>query len=155
MEDLLASLEASSLPQALRFSRWAYAAVNTAHIACIAVLFGSVVALDLRLMGFWRSIDRGPFVTALSTIAATGLCAAIFTGAFLSSTRATEYAVLPVFRVKIGLILIGVLHAVWLHHKFGRALERADAQHARTAGIISLLIWLAALICGRMIAFSG
>ena len=57
MNDLLASLEASTLGDAMRGAGvWAYALVNLAHIVGVATLFGSVLLLDLRLLGVWSSV---------------------------------------------------------------------------------------------------
>ena len=65
MEALFAALEGTALAQTLRGSRWVYAAVNTAHIFAIALLIGSVVPLNLRLLGVWRGISREAVVLAL------------------------------------------------------------------------------------------
>jgi len=35
---------------------WAYGIVNLTHILGVSSLFGAVLVLDLRLLGFWRSI---------------------------------------------------------------------------------------------------
>ena len=40
---------------ALRASRWVYPLVNTAHITGLAVLFGAILPLDLRLLGLCRA----------------------------------------------------------------------------------------------------
>ena len=52
MHDLLSWAEASALGHLMRESgAWTYAVVNLAHILGIATLFGSVLVLDLRLLG--------------------------------------------------------------------------------------------------------
>ena len=53
----LGVLEASQLGWAMRESPWLYPAVEIAHIAGSALLFGSIVVLDLRLLGLSRSIS--------------------------------------------------------------------------------------------------
>ena len=35
---------------------WTYGVVNLAHILGIAMLFGAIVVLDLRLLGVWRAV---------------------------------------------------------------------------------------------------
>ena len=45
MEETLAAIQASGLGQAIRFSQWRYAAVNTAHILGVALLVGAIVTL--------------------------------------------------------------------------------------------------------------
>ena len=62
---MLAWLEGSALGYAIRNSGvWTYSLLNLTHILGIASLFGSVLALDLRLLGAWRSVPVGETVTA-------------------------------------------------------------------------------------------
>ena len=91
MEALFAALEGTALAQTLRNSRWGYAALNTAHIFAIALLIGSVVPLNLRLLGVWRGISREAVVRVLAPVAASGLILALLTGPLLFSVRALEY----------------------------------------------------------------
>ena len=46
MEALLAGLEATTVAQTLRTSRWLYAATNAAHIFGIALLVGAIVPAE-------------------------------------------------------------------------------------------------------------
>ena len=151
MEAVLDALVASAPAQWLRFSRWGYAAVNTAHVFGIALLVGAILPLDLRLLGAWRSVALGPLARVLVPVAATGLLLAIATGAFLFITRADEYAALNLFLAKLALIATGAVHALSLH--LGPALRNASRARLRTAGATSLAIWLAVLVCGRLLAF--
>ena len=151
MDAVLDALVASAPAQWLRFSRWGYAAVNTTHVLGIALLVGAILPLDLRLIGLWRSVALEPLARVLVPVAATGLVFAITTGAFLFITRANEYAAIDLFLVKAALIGAGVVHALSLH--LGSGLHNASEARLRTAGAASLSIWLAALLCGRLLAF--
>jgi hypothetical protein len=151
VEAVLDALVASPPAQWLRFSRWGYAAVNTTHVIGIALLVGGILPLDLRLLGAWRSVALEPLARVLVPVAATGLLLAMATGAFLFITRAPEYAAIDLFLLKLALIAMGGLHALILH--FGPGLENASRARLRTAGAVSLSIWLAALVCGRLLAF--
>jgi hypothetical protein len=151
VDAVLDALVASAPAQWLRFSRWGYAAVNTTHVFGIALLVGAILPLDLRLIGLWRSVALEPLARVLVPVAATGLVLAITTGAFLFITRASEYAAIDLFLVKAALIGAGVVHALSLH--LGSGLQNASEARLRTAGAASLSIWLAALLCGRLLAF--
>jgi hypothetical protein len=153
VEPLLAAIQASDLATALRFSRWGYAAVNTAHVLGIALLVGAVVPLDLRLLGVWPRVERRMLVSVLTPVAALGLALAIGAGALLFSIRAVEYASLGLVRLKLLLILLGATSALLVHAAFGRLLESARPFVLRLAAVISLTCWIGALICGRLIAF--
>ena len=153
MEEIFATIQTTPVAQYLRTSRWAYAAVNTAHVFGIALLVGAILPLNLRLLGFWRGVPRVALVRVLVPVAAAGLLLAIVAGALLFSVRAEEYAVLGVLRLKLALIALGILGALALHRAYG--LELAEASDARVAAhaILSTVCWLGALACGRLIAF--
>jgi hypothetical protein len=153
VDAVLDALVASAPAQWLRFSRWGYAGVNTAHILGIALLVGAILPLDLRLLGLWRRVPLEPLERVLVPVAATGLLLAMTTGAFLFSTRAPEYAALDLFFAKLALIATGVFHALSL--RLGAGLQGASPARRRAAGATSLSIWLAALVCGRLLAFVG
>jgi hypothetical protein len=151
VEAVLDALVASAPAQWLRFSRWGYATVNTTHVFGIALLVGAILPLDLRLLGVWRSVPLEPLARVLVPVAATGLLLAATTGAFLFITRAPEYAALDLFLVKVALIAAGAVHALSLH--LGSRLQNALPARLRAAGAASLSLWLAALVCGRLLAF--
>ena len=155
MESLFAALEATGLAQTLRHSRWLYAGVNAAHIFAIALLIGSVVPLNLRLMGAWRGISRETVVRVLAPVAASGLALALLTGPLLFAVRAREYSGIGVLQIKLALVAVGVLSALALCRSHGFLL--GDAPRARLAAhaILSTVCWLGALVCGRLIAFAG
>ena len=101
MHDLLSLAEASALGHLMRESgAWTYPVVNLAHILGIATLFGSVLVLDLRLLGFWRHIPLAAICDTAAPVAAFGFGLALVTGAGLLSTNATEYAGNPFLAVK-------------------------------------------------------
>lgn len=154
MEAWLAALEASGPAQYFRFSRLPYAALNGAHVLGIALLVGSATPLAMRLLGFWRDIPAATFRRVLSPIAATGLSLAVVTGTLLFSVRAGEYAGLGVFQAKMLLVLAGLASAAIAHarHVFRPGTPRTwMAIH----GAISMIAWIGALACGRMIAFAA
>jgi len=151
VEDLFAGIEALPVARWLRFSRWGYAAVSTGHVAGIALLIGAIVALDLRLLGVRRELAVASLARLLVPVAASGLFLAIVTGALMFATRAGEYAGLAVFAAKMALVTAGTGHALAVH--LGPGLARLSPPAQRRTGAISLLVWLAALVCGRSIAF--
>jgi len=151
LDAVLEALGGSGVAQWLRFSRWSYAAVNTTHVLGIALLVGAILPLDLRLLGVWRAVPLEALARTLVPVAAIGLLLAMTTGGLLFVTRATEYAALDLFLVKLALIAAGAVHALSLH--LGSGLVSASRTQRRVAGATSLSIWLAALVCGRLLAF--
>jgi len=76
-------------------------------------------------------------------VAVSGLVLALLAGGMLFTTDARKYAAMPLFQIKLALISLGVLNAVYL------ARNRATTW----AALISLAAWTGALICGRFIGY--
>lgn len=155
VEDFLAALESTSVAQYLRYSRWGYAAVNTAHIFGIALLVGAIMPLNLRLLGLWRSVPRQTLVRVLVPVAASGLCIAVIAGMLLFSVRAREYATIELLQIKLAFVAVGAAAALVLHRSHGILLEDASQRRLFGHALISTTCWLGALVCGRLIAFAG
>ena len=143
MEHLFADLEQSALGDAMRTWRWLYPIVNTAHIAGIALLFGAIISLDLRYLGLWKSVGTDGLARVLVPVAMCGFVLAVLAGGMLFTTDARKYATMPLFQIKMALISLGVLNAMFL------ARNRATTW----AALISLATWTGALICGRFIGY--
>ena len=74
MLDWLAWYESSALADFVRDSSpYTYGIVNLSHVFGIALLFGAITVLDLRLLGFWKSSPIGALAKPVVPIAATGL----------------------------------------------------------------------------------
>jgi hypothetical protein len=154
----LTALEGVPLVAGLRNARWTYAAVNASHIVGIALLFGAIVPLDLRLIGFWRAVPIRTLARSLVPVAMAGLLLAVAAGSLLFSVRATEYAAKPVFQIKLVLILCAVANALLLRRAVAWETARHDTgasppARLRVAGALSIMLWLGVIASGRSIAF--
>src|SRR5262245_8730280 len=91
---------------------WTYAIVNVAHILGVSVLLGSVLVLDLRLLGAWsRRVRIAELSGAVTSVAMPAFLLAIVTGAALLATKATAYVDNPFLLIKFPAIALGVLNA--------------------------------------------
>lgn len=161
MYDLLAWIEATALAGALRGSGiWTYGLLNLAHILGISMLFGSVLLLDLRLLGAWRSIALRSIMLPTVPLAAGGFVLAVVSGVFMISFNATEYHGNPFLYIKLPMIVLGLLNVAvvqrlpaWRRAAAGEVPTTAERRTLALAGGASLAIWLTVLTCGRMIGY--
>jgi hypothetical protein len=160
LEALLVWLEGSGLGQLMRTSGvWAYGVVNLVHIFGIATLFGSVLALDLRLLGLWRRVPLVLLERPTLTLAACGFAVAATSGIALISTNGSEYIgnpFLPIKFLAIGLGLVNIVAAQFLPAWRTRAAEPHGPRQRfalRVVGGTSLVCWLGAVAAGRMIGY--
>ena len=153
LAEFAASVEAIEAVRALKFSRWGYSLANTAHVLGIALLVGAILPLDLRLLGFWRSVDRTALARVLVPMAALGLLLAVSAGLVLFSVRAQHYVKVDLLYWKLCFIAAGAGLAILFHARAGLWVERAGPGQAALHGAASLCCWLGALVAGRMIAY--
>lgn len=160
VSEFMGWLEESFLGHLMRDTGlWTYAVVNLAHILGVSVLFGSILILDLRLLGAWRRIPLISLSKPVVSVAAAGFAVAAVTGAGLLATKATEYIGNPFLYAKfpaiaLGLVNILIVHrsAAWKAHSSRELSEPEIAGLARMGGM-SLACWLTAITAGRMIAY--
>jgi hypothetical protein len=160
MSALLAWLEGSALGHAVRGAGiWAYGVANLIHILGVATLFGSVLILDLRLLGLWRRAPLAAIAAPTVPLAGLGFVVAVASGACLIVTNASEYAGNPFLLIKFPAIALGLANAAvltfvpaWRDRGTREATPRERRQLAGFGGI-SLACWLTAIAAGRLIGY--
>ncbi|MEC9369040.1 MAG: hypothetical protein VX871_10165 [Pseudomonadota bacterium] len=152
LDPFLTTLEQLPLAAALRGSTWLYPLVNATHIIGISLLFGSIVPLDLRLAGFWPSIDLIALRRVLLPVAIFGVVLAAGSGVLLFLPKAADYAGSFWFLAKISLVAAGLANALLLR----RSAEwqgKGEGSWPRIAGVASLLLWTGAIVAGRLVGY--
>lgn len=160
LRDVLAWIESSALGIFMRQSGpWTYGIVNLIHLLGVATLFGSILLLDLHLIGVWRRAPLGGLSRAVVPVGQTGFLIAAVSGVFLLSSNATEYTDNPFFLIKFPAIALGLVN-VWLIERTSgwrarreREPSAGEARRMAVLGGISLASWLTAISAGRMIGY--
>ena len=160
VSEFLAWLEASALGVLMRESGvWTYGIVNLGHILGISSLFGSVLILDLHLLGLWRRVPLAALSRATVPVAQGGFALAAVSGIGMLSANATEYIDNPFLAVKFPAIGFGLIN-VWVLSRLPawRSREQREPsvrehRHLAIAGGVSLCCWLTAIGAGRMIGY--
>ena len=153
-------MQASALGHFMRESGpWTYAIVNLAHVLGISTLFGSILVLDLRLIGLGRRVPLLALSSAVVPVAIAGFGIAATTGIGLLATKTTEYVGNPFLLIKFPAIALGLINAAmirrteaWKAHR-RRDLTPAEQRVLTIMGALSLVCWLTAVTAGRMIAY--
>jgi hypothetical protein len=160
VSDLLVWLEGSALGHAMRNAGvWSYGIVNLIHILGVSSLFGAVLVLDLRLIGFWRTLPLGAIARPTMPIAATGFIVAATSGLCLISTNGSEYIGNPFLLIKFPAILLGLVNVGILSRlpawkaRHTRTLTTTEQRQLSVFGAVSLLSWLTAIGAGRLIGY--
>ncbi len=155
----MGAIEASALGQAMRQWLWLYPAVETAHIAGIAVLVGSIAVLDLRLLGLSRALPVRRLAAHVLPWSAGSFALIVPSGLAMFIAHAGDFIANPVFALKVCLILAAGVNAAVFHAGVFRGAARWDVDAmpplaARLAAGLSLLLWLSVIACGRLLAYT-
>lgn len=158
MDALAAALQDSALSQLLRSSIWFYPLVNIGHVVGIALLFGAIVPLDLRLMGIFKRAPLEHLANTLVPVAVTGLVMALFTGSLLFATRPLDYVGEPLFGSKMGLLSVAVVNALVLRYSQGwRSTGVGSGEPPlprwRLHALLSVVLWLGVITAGRLVGY--
>jgi hypothetical protein len=158
LTEFASALQSTGLATALRQSFWVYPLVNAGHIVGLALLFGAIVPLDLRLLGFWPRVPLAAMSRILLPVTLAGLALAVPTGVLLFSVRATEYIATPLLWIKFSLIACAIANALLLRLSLAWAVfEHSDLAgtmpRLQLAGALSVGLWLGAIVAGRMIGY--
>ena len=151
-------LETSGVAVAMRHGLWLYPIVEIVHIVGFVVLVGAAVMFDLRLLGLARQLPAADLARFLLPWARTSLLLVLPSGLLLFTAHATEWAASPVFRLKLLLLAAAALNAAlfqWGPFTSVAAWNRGSPAPvaARGAAVVSLLLWLGVLSCGRLLAY--
>jgi hypothetical protein len=156
------AIEASSLGVAMRQWLWLYPSVEIVHITGIGLLFGSIAVLDLRLLGFSRTLSVKQLARHVLPWTAASFVLIVPSGLMMFTAHASDFIQSGVFVLKMGLILAAGLNAALFHAITYRTADVWDAEEmrklppppsARLAGALSLALWISVIACGRLLAY--
>jgi hypothetical protein len=133
-------------------SVWAQPTVLTLHTTGLAVVVGACWVLDLRLLGFIRSVPVTSFQWVFRAVT-LGLIVNVITGVLLFAARATTWGTAIPFMVKMALVIASAatvmpIRACVLHNGPGDV-----SGNARLLAITSIVAWTATVTAGRLLAY--
>jgi len=161
MEDapaLFIAIEQSDLAASIRQSSWAYPLANIGHIVSLVVFAGAVSVMDLRLAGAFGATAPGPLIARARTVAIIAFVGLLLSGLTLFAAEASHIILNPVFQIKLALIALGLINVAVYEFALKARIASIPAgkvmpSAVRTAGIMSLTIWIVVAALGRTIAY--
>lgn len=156
MMDLFTWLEGSALSTWVREAPtiWAFATIITLHTFGMGVLVGASAVVDLRLLGIGRTIPLAP-LRSLFPVMWAGFWLNLVTGSVLFAADASSRGTQWLFFVKLSFVAVGVTTMVLIkRHLYGGNAEPAVATGAmKRLAAVSLLVWVVAVVTGRLLAY--
>jgi hypothetical protein len=140
---------------------WIIPLVQTIHILAIAIVLSSVAMLDLRLLGLaGKRVTISGMAERFLPWIWGALAVLALTGAILITGEPDRSLLNPAFQIKMALVVSAIVITLIFQRTVRRNaafwdLSPARRRSARLTALISLAIWLAIAICGRLIAYVG
>ena len=127
------------------------------HFIGLSLLLGALLVIDLRMIGFFRSIDIRA-THALLPWVFVGFALNLVTGILFIFGDPLRYAVHAGFRLKMALILIAGVNALWYAWKIHPKMQNWGADEvppalAKVVASLSLVVWTGVLLLGRLIPY--
>ena len=147
-------LEMTTIGRIIRESLWLFPAIEAVHLLGLAVIGGSILVVDMRLLGAGitrlstsqvLANARPWFLGALATMLATGI------PLFLSEAIKCYYN--TSFWVKMVALVVGIAFTFGVRNRVASR-DDAPAWLAKMVGAASLAVWFTVAAAGRWIGFS-
>ena len=162
--ELLAAIEAWPISAAMRGelpgTEWLFPIIETLHVMALTIVVGSIAMMDLRLLGV---ASRDSAVSRLSNEVLpwtwTAWAVAAVFGTLMFMAKAATYAGNLQFRLKFVCMGLAALNMLIFHFGAYRQVVRWDAASSRPwpakiFAVVSTLLWLAIIVCGRFIGYT-
>lgn len=141
------ALEGLWLAQAMKHSSWLYPTVETMHIWGVGMLFGSVVIMDLRVLGFGHKLSLWDLSRLGVFVAFIGFGLAVLTGSLMFIAQASELIGSRLFILKMCLIFLLLGNAMILR------MRTITNGASKAQALLSLIGWAIVIGMGRWLAY--
>jgi hypothetical protein len=160
IRELCAWIAATRVGTGILESVYLFPIVEGFHLLGIALSVGVLCWLDFRLIGIAFTDQPVSRVwKQVMPIAAVGFSLMFLTGGLLFWAEAVTAYNSVHFWIKLGLILLAGVNALYFEKVTHRGIAEWDSSpvpplKARLAGFVSLILWTAIIITGRTMAYS-
>lgn len=160
LQDLISYFENSGLADNIRENDVLFPLIESVHVVAICLVVGSILVVDLRLLGLasvHRSVSR--VTSGILPLTWSAFAIAVTSGFLLFISNATKYLGNGYFVAKIFLICAAGLNMAIFHGISAKDLPQWEKEKwlplpARLAGGLSILLWVSVVTCGRWIGFT-
>ena len=147
-------LEQSFIGETIMNSIWMFPVIEAFHLIGLAILGGSILVGDLRLLGLLLSTKPINYVISQTTlILKIGLIILVSTGIPLFLSEAIKCYYSRAFWIKMSALLIGLVFLFFIRNPMGLSAIDGNTK-LKLIGFMSISIWAIVAGSGRWIGFS-
>lgn len=138
---------------------WIVPLSQSFHILALSTLFGSVLMINLRLLGIGSGRSISQLVNTLIPWVWTALGVLLFTGTVQTIAEPVRQFVTPAFWGKMGMIVAVMIATVIFTRSVRSNAAAWDNPATRPGGakafaVLSTALWVCIIICGRFIGYT-
>lgn len=142
----------------MRHELWLYPTVEIVHIIGFVTLVGSIIVLDLRLLGLSKTLPVSLLARHVLPWSFCALLLIVPSGLLMFIAHAGDFISNPAFVTKMSLLFCAATNAAVFHAGVFRGVAAWDSGvtapvAAKIHALVSLMIWLGVLACGRLLAY--
>src|SRR4051812_8084784 len=154
---LVKTLLSVKLISTFMHSAWGWPICESIHFLGLSLLMGTIGAFDLRLLGLAKGISIGA-LHRLVPWGVLGYLINVTTGAMFLVTEPDQYIYNPAFQFKLSFMAVAGLNILVFYGVLFRRLKRRRPDEdtppgAKGVALVSLSVWIAVIICGRLLTF--
>ena len=144
---------------AIRESIWVYPILNVLHCVGIFLVAGTIVVVDLRLLGFgMRRSSISSVIGQVLPWTLGGFGFMFITGSLLAWSEPVRLYRSLFFPWKLLFLALAGLNAFFFHYGVYRGVGSWDTasltpSRARLAGAVSILCWICVIAAGRAVGY--
>src|SRR3984957_14420521 len=144
---------------AIRESIWVYPILNVLHCVGILLVAGTIVVVDLRLLGFgMRRSSISSVINQVLPWTLGGFGFMFITGSLLAWSEPVRLYRSLFFPWKLLFLALAGLNAFFFHYGVYRGVGSWDTAsltpaRARLAGAVSILCWICVIAAGRAVGY--
>ena len=145
---------------ALHESQYMYPLVESTHVLALTIFVGLAIMLDLRLLNLaLRQVPVSDVLKRILPWTQVGFVVMVTTGVMLFYAIPVRNYQNIFFRVKVVMLILAGINVWWFHTRTEKSVSQWDLdpvtpKAARVAAVVSLVLWAAIVVAGRMIAYN-
>jgi uncharacterized membrane protein len=142
---------------AMAEEQWRWAASETVHFIGLCLLFGVVLVVDLRMLGFMKGISFSALHRLLPW-GVLGFGMNVVTGMLFFVGAPNSYVTSSVFFWKLALILVAGANALYFtvfENAWTLGAGDTPPVTAKAAAASGILLWAGVIFCGQWLPFLG
>ena len=149
----------TAFSQYLRESETAFPLTEAIHLIGLGISVGTIVWIDLRLMGrVMRDVRISEVVSRLEPWAIGGFTVMMLSGLFLFLGKPDNYYGTTAFKLKMLLLPLAGLNVLFFHRRVFPNVEQWDEGvvppwQGRMVGAVSMSLWVVIIVLGRWTAY--